>query len=198
AMARPLAAWSGQPLDYDLQCLAEGLANLGGGLFGCMPGSGSLSRSALNYHAGAATRLSGVVAAAAVAAALWLFAPLGGFVPQPALAGGRLCTAPRLIHPRAAVGRLWASPAAPTRAPGPRLHRRLRARRVRRPRRDCCVLAGPRTAGLCARDLAAGPRWSGCGWGRGPAAAGLPPGPGILAQFRPSLGSISMSAQAEQ
>jgi SulP family sulfate permease len=103
AMARWLSGQSGQSLDYDRQCLAEGLANLGGGLFGCLPGSGSLSRSALNYYAGAATRLSGVVAAAAVAAVLWLFAPLADFVPRPALAGVLLCTAWRIIDLR----RLW-------------------------------------------------------------------------------------------
>jgi SulP family sulfate permease len=103
AVARSLAAQSGQPLDYNRQCLAEGLANLGGGLFGCLPGSGSLGRSALNYHAGAATRLSGVFAAAAVAAALWLFAPLAHFVPPPALAGALLCLAWHIVGPR----RLW-------------------------------------------------------------------------------------------
>src|SRR5262249_26223961 len=99
AMARALAARSGQTLDYDRQCLAEGLANLGGGPFGCLPGRGSLSRSAVNSHAGAVTRLSGVVSAAAVAAALWLFAPLANFVPQPALAGVLLWSAWRIVDP---------------------------------------------------------------------------------------------------
>ena len=33
-----------QPLDYNRQCLAEGLANLAGGFFQCLPGSGSLTR----------------------------------------------------------------------------------------------------------------------------------------------------------
>jgi SulP family sulfate permease len=103
AMAKSLAARSGQRVDYDRQCLAQGLANLGGGLFGCLPGSGSLSRSAINYHAGAATRLSGVFSAAVVAAALWLCAPLAGLVPPPALAGVLLWTAWRLVDPR----RLW-------------------------------------------------------------------------------------------
>jgi SulP family sulfate permease len=103
AIGRSLAARSGEPLDCNRQCLAEGLANLGGGLFQCMPGSGSLTRSAINYHAGAATRLSGVFSAAAVAAALWLFAPLARFVPQPALAGVLLWTAGRIVDRR----RLW-------------------------------------------------------------------------------------------
>jgi hypothetical protein len=38
-----------------------------------------------------------------VAAALWLFAPLADFAPQPALAGVLLCTAWRIVDPR----RLW-------------------------------------------------------------------------------------------
>jgi SulP family sulfate permease len=104
AMARSLAVWSGQPLDYNRQCLAEGLANVGGGLFGCLPGSGSLSRSVVNYQAGAATRWSGIFSAAAVAVVLYLFAPLAHFVPEPALAGVLLWTAYRIIDPR----RLWA------------------------------------------------------------------------------------------
>jgi SulP family sulfate permease len=103
AMASALAARSEQPLDYDRQCLAEGLANFGGGLFGCLPGSGSLSRSAINFYSGAATRWSGVFSAAAVAAALWLFAPLARFVPPPALAGVLLWTAWHVIDPQ----RLW-------------------------------------------------------------------------------------------
>jgi SulP family sulfate permease len=103
AMAKSLAARSGQQVDYNRQCLAQGLANLGGGLFGCLPGSASLSRSTINYHSGAATRLSGVLSAAAVAVALWLFAPLVGRVPPSALAGVLLWTAWSLVDPR----RLW-------------------------------------------------------------------------------------------
>src|SRR5262249_18254787 len=103
AMARSLAARSRQPLDYDRQALAEGLANLGGGLFGCLPGSGSLSRSAINYNAGAATLVSGIISAMAVAAALALFAPAASFVPQPALAGILLWTAWCIVAPR----QLW-------------------------------------------------------------------------------------------
>jgi SulP family sulfate permease len=62
-----------------------------------MPGSGSLTRSAINYQAGAATRVSGIVAAVTVAAVVLLFAPLARLVPRAALAGILLVTAWRLI-----------------------------------------------------------------------------------------------------
>ncbi len=97
AIAKSIAARTRQPLDYNRQCLAEGLANLGGGLCRCMPGSGSLTRSAINYHAGALTRMSGLFSAAAVALAILLFAPLGRYVPRAALAGLLLVTAWRLV-----------------------------------------------------------------------------------------------------
>lgn len=97
AIAKSIAARTRQPLDYNGQCLAEGLANLGGGFFQCIPGSGSLTRSAINFQAGAVSRWSGVVAAGAVAITLLLFADLAQYVPRPALAGILLVTAWRLI-----------------------------------------------------------------------------------------------------
>ncbi len=97
AIAKSLAARTREPFDYNRQCLAEGIANLGAGLFRCMPGSGSLTRSAINYFAGAVTRLSGLFAALTVAGVLLLFAPLASFVPRPALAGVLLWTAWRIV-----------------------------------------------------------------------------------------------------
>jgi SulP family sulfate permease len=87
SIAKALANLSKQKLDYNRQILAEGLANLTGGFFQCIPGSGSLSRSAINYQAGAATRFSGVVTAAVVAVAVLLFASLLRYIPNPALSG---------------------------------------------------------------------------------------------------------------
>jgi SulP family sulfate permease len=97
AIAKSIAFRTRQKIDYNWQCLAEGLANLGGGFFRCMPGSGSLTRSAINYQAGAVSRLSGVVSAAVVAAVVLAFAPLAQYVPRPALAGLLLVTAWRLV-----------------------------------------------------------------------------------------------------
>jgi SulP family sulfate permease len=97
AIAKSIAARTHQALDYNRQCLAEGLSNIGGGLFQCMPGSGSLTRSAINFHAGAATRFSGIYAAVAVAVTVVLFAPLARYVPTAALAAILLVTAYRLV-----------------------------------------------------------------------------------------------------
>ena len=97
AIAKSIALQTRQPLDYNRQCLAEGLANLIGGFFRCLPGSGSLSRSAINFQAGAATRMSGIVAALTVAAAVLVLAPLTRFIPKAALAGLLVMTAARLI-----------------------------------------------------------------------------------------------------
>lgn len=97
AIAKSIAHETRQPLDYNRQCLAEGTANLVGGFFQCLPGSGSLSRSAINHQAGALTRFSGVIVALAVAAAVLAFAPLTQFIPKAALAGLLFVTAARLI-----------------------------------------------------------------------------------------------------
>jgi SulP family sulfate permease len=97
AISKSIAHQTRQPLDYNRQCLAEGLANLGGGFFQCLPGSGSLTRSAINYQAGAVSRLSGLITAGAVALVVMLWAPLARYVPKSALAGILLVTAGRLI-----------------------------------------------------------------------------------------------------
>jgi SulP family sulfate permease len=98
SIAKSIAHETRQPLDYNRQCLAEGVANLVGGFFRCLPGSGSLSRSAINYQAGAATRFSGVITALVVAVAVLLLAPLTRYIPKPVLAGLLLVTAVRLIN----------------------------------------------------------------------------------------------------
>lgn len=97
SIAKSIAHHTHQPLDYNRQCLAEGVANLVGGFFRCLPGSGSLSRSAINFQAGAVTRFSGVVTAVSVALAVLALAPLTRYIPKAALAGLLLVTATRLI-----------------------------------------------------------------------------------------------------
>ncbi|MGB8353595.1 MAG: SulP family inorganic anion transporter [Chthoniobacteraceae bacterium] len=97
AVAKSIATYTRQPLDYNRQCLAEGVSNLVGGFFQSLPGSGSLTRSSINYQAGAITRLSGIYSGAIVAAVVLLFGPYARFIPKPALAGLLFITAARLI-----------------------------------------------------------------------------------------------------
>ena len=97
SMAKAIAANTKQKLDINQQCLSEGLANLTGSFFQCFPGSGSLTRSAINHHAGAATQWSGVFSAVAVAAFVLLFAPLAQYIPRATLAGILIVSAWRML-----------------------------------------------------------------------------------------------------
>jgi SulP family sulfate permease len=97
AMSKALASQTGQKLDIHKQCLSEGMANLAGSFFQCMPGSGSLTRSTVNQQAGAVSQWSGIFAAATVAGTVLVFAPLAGHIPRAALAGLLMLAAFRMV-----------------------------------------------------------------------------------------------------
>ena len=109
SMAKAIAAQTRQKLDMNQQCLSEGLANFTGSFFQCIPGSGSLTRSAINQQAGASTQWSGVVSALAVALIMLAFAPYARFIPRAALAGILMVTAWKMVDWRALVYHLRAT-----------------------------------------------------------------------------------------
>lgn len=96
AMAKSIAAKTGQKLNMNQQCLSEGLANIAGSFFRCFPGSGSLTRSYINHTSGAATQWSGVFSAIGVAMTILVLAPLAQYIPKAALAGVLVLTATRM------------------------------------------------------------------------------------------------------
>ncbi len=98
AMAKSIASVTRQKLDLNQQCLSEACANLAGSFFSCMPGSGSLTRSAINQQAGARTQWAGVFSAIAVAVIMLLLAPYARFIPRAALAGLLILTAARMVN----------------------------------------------------------------------------------------------------
>jgi SulP family sulfate permease len=98
AMAKSIAAKTGEKLDMNQQCLSEGLANTVGSFFQCFPGSGSLTRTYINHSSGAATQWSGIISAAGVAATVLVFAPLAAYIPRAALAGILILTALRMTE----------------------------------------------------------------------------------------------------
>jgi SulP family sulfate permease len=97
SMAKAIASHTRQHVDMNQQCLSEGVANLVGSFFHCFPGSGSLTRSAINQQAGAVSQWSGVFSAIAVALTMLLFAPLARYIPRAALAGILLVAAFKMV-----------------------------------------------------------------------------------------------------
>lgn len=98
AMAKSIAAKTGDKLDMNQQCLSEGLANAAGSFFNCFPGSGSLTRTYINHSSGAATQWSGVFSALGVALTVLVFAPFAAYIPRPALSGILVLTAFRMTE----------------------------------------------------------------------------------------------------
>lgn len=98
SMAKSIAAVTRQKLDLNQQCLSEAFANFAGSFFSCMPGSGSLTRSAINQQAGGRTQWAGVISAGAVALIVVLLGPYARFIPRPALAGLLMLTAVRMVN----------------------------------------------------------------------------------------------------
>ncbi len=97
AMAKAIASRTKQKLDINQQCLSEGVANLAGSFFQCMPGSGSLTRSSINVQAGAVSQWSGAVSAVAVGVTILFLAPLAYYIPIASLAGILMVSAWRLV-----------------------------------------------------------------------------------------------------
>jgi SulP family sulfate permease len=97
AIAKTLAARTGQPLDVNRECLGQGLSNVVGSFFSCFVSSGSLNRSMPNLTAGARTPLAAMFSGVFVLALALLAAPLIAWVPLAAIAGLLLWVAVTLI-----------------------------------------------------------------------------------------------------
>ncbi len=69
------------------ELLAQGIGNIGSALFGGLPATGAIARTATNIKAGAKTPVSGVVHALTLLLILVLAGPYAALVPLPALAG---------------------------------------------------------------------------------------------------------------
>jgi SulP family sulfate permease len=86
AISKAIAMKSEQIIQPGREFMGQGLANLAGSLFHCMPASGSFTRSAVNYAAQARTRLAGVLAGILVAITILFFAPYARHIPRAGLA----------------------------------------------------------------------------------------------------------------
>jgi sulfate permease, SulP family len=83
--ARAFAARHDYRIDVNQESVAQGMANLGAGVFQGMPVSTSLSASSLNESAGARTQVSSLAAGGLVLATLLVLAPLFSSLPKAVL-----------------------------------------------------------------------------------------------------------------
>ncbi len=84
--------------DPDRELFGQGLANLASPLFGGMPATGAIARTAVNVRAGARTRVSALVHAAVLVAVVYLGSGLVAKIPLAALAGVLMVTAVRMVE----------------------------------------------------------------------------------------------------
>jgi len=87
SIAKTISSTSRQKIDANQEFIGQGLSNTVSSFFQCFPGSGSFSRSAINYHNGAVTRIAGIMSGVVVALVLVFFAPFARYIPLPCLAG---------------------------------------------------------------------------------------------------------------
>jgi SulP family sulfate permease len=69
------------------ELIGQGIANIGSILFGGIPATGAIARTATNAKSGGRTPVAGIVHAVVLALLLLLFAPLAKLIPLAALAG---------------------------------------------------------------------------------------------------------------
>lgn len=86
AIAKAMAAKTGQKLDPNQELIGQGLANMIGSIGSSYAVSGSFSRSAVNLQAGAVSGISSVITSAMVVITLLFFTPLLYHLPQAVLA----------------------------------------------------------------------------------------------------------------
>lgn len=103
SIAKAIATRTRQRLDANQELIGQGLANMAGSLFQSFPVSGSFSRTAVNYSAGARTGLSSLFTACMVVITLLFFTPLLYHLPQAVLAAIIMMAVAGLINFRAMI-----------------------------------------------------------------------------------------------
>ena len=84
--------------DPDRELVGQGIASVGSGLFGGMPATGAIARTAVNVRSGGRTRLASITHALVLLAVVLFAAGPVGAIPLAALAGVLMLTAVRMVH----------------------------------------------------------------------------------------------------
>jgi len=81
------------------ELLAQGAANIGSSLFGGMPATGAIARTATNIRAGGKTPVAGLIHAVTILFVMLVASRLVGYLAMPALAGLLIITAWNMSEP---------------------------------------------------------------------------------------------------
>ncbi len=84
-------------LEPDRELFGQGLANVASGIFGGMPATGAIARTAVNVRAGARTRMSAIVHSVVILLVVAFAGSLVSRIPLAALAGVLMVTAVRMV-----------------------------------------------------------------------------------------------------
>ena len=106
SIAKAMAAKSKDRIDPNQELIGQGLGNIFGSFFQSYPASGSFSRSAVNFNAGAKTGFSSVVTAIIVVITLLFLTPLLYHLPKATLAAVVIMAVFGLINFKA-VKHIW-------------------------------------------------------------------------------------------
>ncbi len=98
SITKGLAGKSGQKIEPNQELMGMGAANIACALFGCVPGSSSFARSAVNFQSGARTQMSSVLSSIVVLFVLLFVTPVFNYIPIAALAAHLIRVGVKMIN----------------------------------------------------------------------------------------------------
>lgn len=97
SISRAVATKSSQRINSNQEFIGQGMSNMFGSFMSCYAGSGSFTRTGINYEAGAKTPMSAIFAALILMVIVLLIAPLTAYLPIAAMGGVILLVAYNLV-----------------------------------------------------------------------------------------------------
>ncbi len=98
SITKSLAGKSGQKIEPNQELMGMGAANIACAFFGCVPGSSSFARSAVNFQSGARTQMSSMFSSFVVLLVLLFVTPVFNFIPIAALAAHLIRVGVKMIN----------------------------------------------------------------------------------------------------
>ncbi len=101
SISKSISLSTEQKIEPNREFIGQGLANMVAAFFQCFPSSGSFTRSAINFGAGAKTKLAGILSGFFVAITLIFFAHYAQYIPNASLAGVIIVVAYNMVNKHA-------------------------------------------------------------------------------------------------